>query len=67
MQAAPPLVAVGLDDGAFVEERAVVLVVLLRVVGVDGVRYVRGHQERLSDRHLDRGLTTGDRGPRVKS
>ena len=48
-----PLVAVGLDDGALVEQRAVVLVMLLRVVGVDGVRHVGRHQEGVPDGHLE--------------
>ena len=43
-----PLVAVGLDHGALVEQRAVVLVMLLRVVGVDGVRHVSRNEERFN-------------------
>ena len=48
-----PLVAVGLDDGALVEQRAVVLVMLLRVVGVDGMSHVGRHQEGVPDGHLE--------------
>ena len=47
-----PLVAVGFDHGALVEQRAVVLVMLLRVVGVDGVRHIGRHQEGVPDGHL---------------
>ena len=47
-----PLVAVSLDHSALVEERTVVLVMLLRVVGVDGVRHIGRHQEGVPDGHL---------------
>ena len=47
-----PLVAVGLDHSPLVEEWPVVLVMLLRVVRMDGMGHVSRHEERVPDRHL---------------
>ena len=47
-----PLVAVCFDHSALVEERPVVLVMLLRVVRMDSMGHVSRHEERVPDRNL---------------
>jgi hypothetical protein len=59
------LVVVGLDDRALVEERAVVRLVLGRVVGVHGVRHVSRDDKRAAQRELVRLRVRADAEARV--
>jgi len=46
-----PLIFVRFDDCSFIEDRLVLLFVLLGVVGMDSVGHVSGDEERLSQRY----------------
>ena len=59
------LVGVVLDDDAAVEGCAVIRVVLLRVIGVDGVRVVRGEHEAGGNRGADGRLAHPQRAGRA--
>merc|ERR1712223_346847 len=48
-----PLVAVRLDHSAFIEKGPVVVVMLPRIVWMDGVSHVGGHQEGVPDGDLE--------------